>query len=135
MGSIWKVTEDGEEYFPWYFNVSNLNTNWGYLYYDNDSSPWTLSTCTDVTMQHQGEIHSILLKMSNTKENTATVYGIAPDGTATVIAQPEAGYWSTSEKYYDYDFSTGYYNGFRIESGGKLYVTMLRISFYAPEGD
>ena len=73
--------------------------------------------------------------MSNTKENTATVYGIAPDGNATVIAQPEAGYWSTSEKYYDYDFSTGYYNGFRIESGGKLYVTMLRISFYAPEGD
>ena len=135
MGSIWKVTEDGEEYFPWYFNVSNLKTNWGYLYYDNDSLPWTLSTCTDVTMQHQGEIHSILLKMSNTKENTATVYGIAPDGTATVIAQPEAGYWSTSEKYYDYDFSTGYYNGFRIESGGKLYVTMLRISFYAPEGD
>ena len=135
MGSIWKVTEDGEEYFPWYFNVSNLKTNWGYLYYDNDSSPWTLSTCTESSLQHQGEIDHLTLKMSNTKENTATVYGIAPDGNATVIAQPEAGYWSNSEKFYEYDFSTGYYNGFRIESGGPLYVTMLRISFYAPEGD
>ena len=135
MGSIWKVTEDGEEYLPWYFNVSNLKTNWGYLYYDNDSLPWTLSTCTEPSLQHQGEIDHLTLKMSNTKENTATVYGIAPDGTATVIAKPEAGYWSSSENYYDYDFTVGSYNGFRIESGGPLYVTMLRISFYAQEGE
>ncbi len=135
LDPIWKVTEDGEEYFPWYFNVSNLKTNWGYLFYDNDSLPWTLSTCTESSMQHQGEIESILLKMSKSATNTATVYGIAPDGTATVIAQPESKKWSESENYYDYDFSTGYYNGFRIESGGPLYVTMLRISFYAPEGE
>jgi hypothetical protein len=133
MDPIWKVTEDGEEYFPWYFNVSNLKTNWGYLYSADGSSAWTLSSCTTPSMQHQGEIDHLTLKMSNTKENTSTVYGIAPDGTATVITQPEAGYWSSSEKYYDYDFTVGSYNGFRIESGGPLYVTMLRIYFYAPE--
>lgn len=34
--------------------------------------------------------------------------------------------WATSE---------GYNNGFRIESGGPLYVTMLRVYYYAPEGE
>lgn len=135
MGSIWKVYEDGEELLPWYFDVSNLKTNWGQLFSEDGSTAWTLSTKTEASFQHDGEIDHITLKMSNTKENTATVYGIAPDGTATVIAQPEAGYWSSTEKYYDYDFSTGSYNGFRIESGGPLYVTMLRVYYYAPEGE
>ena len=67
--------------------------------------------------------------------NTTTVYGISPDGTATVIAQPEAEYWSSTEKYYDYDFTGASYNGFRIESGGPLYATMLRFYYYAPSGD
>ena len=35
--------------------------------------------------------------------NTARVYGIAPDGTATEIAQPEAESWSDSDKCYNYD--------------------------------
>ncbi|MBO4764248.1 MAG: hypothetical protein J5508_00880 [Bacteroidales bacterium] len=56
-------------------------------------------------------------------------------GTSAEIAMPESGYWSTSEKYYDYDFTAGSYNGLKIESGGKLTVTMLGIYFYAPEGD
>ena len=86
-------------------------------------------------MQHSGNIERITLKMSNSTTNTAKVYGIAHDGTATEIAMPESGYWSTSEKYYDYDFTGGSYNGLKIESGGKLTVTMLRIYFYAPEGD
>lgn len=135
LDPIWTVSEYGEEMTPWYFNVSNLKTNWGQLFSADNSTEWTLSTCTDVTMQHHGEIHHITLKMYNSAENTTTVYGIASDGTATVIAQPDAGYWSSSEKYYDYDFTGGSYNGFRVESGGKLYVTMLRVYFYAPEGE
>lgn len=135
MDPIWKVTEPGEELFPWYFNVSNLKTNWGQLYSADGTSAWTLSTKTESSFQHNGEIHHITLKMSNKATNTTTVYGISPDGTATVIAQPEAGYWSTTEKYYDYDFTGGSYNGFRIESGGPLYVTMLRVYYYAPTGD
>jgi hypothetical protein len=133
MDPIWKVYEDGEEFLPWYFDVSNLKTNWGYLYSADDASAWTLSTKTGASFQHNGQIDHITLKMSNSANNTATVYGITPDGTVTVIAQPEAGYWSESEKYYDYDFTGGYYNGFRIESGGKLTVTMLRVYYYAPE--
>ena len=135
MDPIWKVIEPGEELFPWYFNVSNLKTNWGQLYSADGTSAWTLSTKTESSFQHNGEIHHITLKMSNKATNTTTVYGISPDGTATVIAQPEAGYWSTTEKYYDYDFTGGSYNGFRIESGGPLYVTMLRVYYYAPTGD
>ena len=135
MGTIWKVTEDGEELFPWYFDVSNLKTNWGQLYSADNTTAWTLSTKTEPTFQHNGEIDHIMLKMYNSAENTTTVYGIDKDGTATVISQPEPGYWSESEKYYDYDFSGGSYNGFRIESGGKLTVTMLRVYYYAPEGD
>lgn len=133
--NLWKIYENGEEYFPWYFNVSNLKTNWGQLFSYDNSTEWTLSSCTDATMQHSGKIDHITLKMSNSATNTAKVYGIAPDGTATEIAMPESGYWSTSEKYYDYDFTAGSYNGLKIESGGKLTVTMLRIYFYAPEGD
>ena len=135
LDPIWKVYEDGEELHPWYFDVSNLKTNWGQLYSADGSSAWTLSTKTGASFQHDGEIHHITLKMYNSAENTTTVYGIAKDGTSTVIAQPESGYWSSSEKYYDYDFTGGSYNGFRIESGGKLYVTMLRVYYYAPEGD
>ena len=135
MDSIWKVYEDGEELLPWYFDVSNLKTNWGQLYSADGSTAWTLSTKTEPTFQHDGEIHHITLKMYNSAVNTTTVYGISPDGTATVIAQPESGYWSSSEKYYDYDFTVGSYNGFRIESGGPLYVTMLRVYYYAPEGE
>lgn len=135
MDPIWKVTEDGEEFLPWYFDVSNLKTNWGYLYSADNASAWTLSTKTGASFQHDGEIEHIMLKMSNKATNTTKVYGITPAGTATLIAQPEAGYWSESEKYYDYDFTGGYYNGFRIESGGKLTVTMLRVYYYAPEGE
>jgi len=135
MDPIWKVYEDGEEIFPWYFDVSNLKTNWGQLYSADGSSAWTLSTKTGVGFQHDGEIDHITLKMYNSTENLTTVYGIASDGTATVIAQPESGYWSSSEKYYDYDFTVGSFNGFRIESGGPLYVTMLRVYYYAPEGE
>ena len=135
LDPIWKVYEDGEELFPWYFDVNNLKTNWGYLYSSDGTSAWTLSTKTGAGFQHDGEIHHITLKMSNNATNTATVYGISSDGTATVIAQPESGYWSDSEKYYDYDFTVGSYNGFRIESGGPLYVTKLRIYFYPPTGE
>ena len=135
LDPIWMVYEDGEELFPWYFDVSNLKTNWGQLYSADGSSAWTLSTRTGAGFQHEGEIHHITLKMSNKADNTTTVYGISSDGTATVIAQPESGYWSNSEKYYDYDFTVGSFNGFRIESGAPLYVTMLRIYFYAPEGE
>ena len=52
--------------------------------------------------------------------NTARVYGIAPDGTATEIAQPEAESWSNSDKCYNYDFTVGSYNGFRIEGASDL---------------
>lgn len=135
MGSIWKVTQQGDEYFPWYFNVTNLKSQWGYLFCDDNSLPWTLSSCTEPSLQHDGEIDHITLKMSNNRENTATVYGISPDGTATEIPQPESKYWSSSEKYYDYDFTVGSYNGFRIESGGNLQFTLLRIYFYPPCGD
>ena len=135
LDPIWKVYEDGEELFPWYFDVNNLKTNWGYLYSSDGTSAWTLSTKTGAGFQHDGEVHHITLKMSNKADNTTTVYGISSDGTATVIAQPESGYWSDSEKYYDYDFTVGSYNGFRIESGGPLYVTMLRIYFYPPTGE
>ena len=135
LDPIWIVSEDGEEMTPWYFDVSNLKTNWGHLFSADDSSAWTLSTRTGAGFQHDGEIDHITLKMNNSTVNTATVYGIASDGTATVIPQPASGYWSESEKYYDYDFTTGSYNGFRIESGGKLNVLMLRVYYYAPEGE
>ena len=144
MDPIWKVYEDGEELFPWYFDVSNLKTNWGQLFSADGSSAWTLSTKTGTGFQHKGEIDHITIKMYKTKKvngvtvenvNTTTVYGIAEDGTETLIAQPEAGSWSNDEKYYDYDFTVGSYNGFRIESGGPLYVTMLRVYYYAPEGE
>lgn len=146
LDPIWKVYEDGEELYPWYFDVTNLKTNWGQLYSADGTSPWTLSTKTGASFQHDGEIHHLTLKMNKTKKdsssgltvenvNTTTVYGIAKDGTATLIAQPEAGSWSNSEKYYDYDFTVGSFNGFRIESGGPLYVTMLRIYVYPPTGE
>jgi len=135
MDPIWKVTEYGEEFFPWYFDVSNLKTNWGYLYSADNSTEWTLSTKTDPSFQHDGEIHHITLKMSKSATNTTKVYAIATNGTSTLIPQPEPGSWSESEKYYDYDFTGGSYNGFRIESGGPLYVTMLRVYYYPPTGD
>ena len=135
MGSIWKVTEDGEELFPWYFDVDNLQTHWGQLSSADNSTAWTLSTKAEPTFQHDGEMDHITLKMYKSTDNTTTVYGIAKDGTATVIPQPEPGSWSNDEKYYDYDFTGGSYNGFRIESGGKLTVTMLRVYYYAPEGE
>jgi len=129
------VTEDGEELFPWYFDVDNLQTHWGQLSSADNSTAWTLSTKAEPTFQHDGEMDYITLKMYKSTDNTTTVYGIAKDGTATVIPQPEPGSWSNDEKYYDYDFTGGSYNGFRIESGGKLTVTMLRVYYYAPEGE
>ena len=146
LGSIWKVYEDGEELFPWYFNVTNVKTNWGHLYADDENLSWTLSTCTESSLQHDGEIANLTLKMSKTRKdketgltvdyvNTAKVYGIAADGTATEIAQPEAGSWSETEKYYDYDFTVGSYNGFRIEGSAGLHFSLLRVSYYAPTGE
>ena len=146
MESIWKVYKDGEELFPWYFNATNVKTNWGYVFADDKNLAWTLSTCTESSLQHDGEIDHITLKMSKTRKdpetgnsveyvNTARVYGIAPDGTATEIAQPAAESWSTSEKCYNYDFTVGSYNGFRIEGASDLQFTLLRIYYYAPTGE
>lgn len=132
---LWRVTEVGETLTPWYFDVSNLNTDWGQLWSKDQATPWTLQTKTDPTLQHQGEIGHIGIKMSNNKTNTLKVYGISPDGTATEIATPEKQYWSTSEDYYYYDFTGGSYNGFKIDSGSYIWITMLRIFYYAPTGD
>lgn len=133
--TLWRVTEVGETLTPWYFDVSNLNTDWGQLWSKDQATPWTLQTKTDPSFQHQGEIAEIGIKLSNTKTNTLTIYGLAPDGTATEIATPEKTYWSTSEDYYKYDLTGGSYNGFRIDSGTYIWVTMLRIFYYAPTGD
>lgn len=146
LGSIWKIYKDGEELFPWYFNATNVKTNWGYLFAENTNLAWTLSTCTESSLQHDGEIDHITLKMSKTRKdpgtgnyveyvNTARVYGIAPDGTAIEIAQPEAESWSNSDKCYNYDFTVGSYNGFRIEGASDLQFTLLRIYYYAPTGE
>ena len=132
---LWRVTEIGETFNPWYFDVSNLNTDWGQLFSKDNATPWTLQTKTESSFQHSGEIAKIGIKLSNTKTNTLTVYGLSPAGTSTVIATPEKKYWSSSEDYYEYDFSEGAYNGFRIESGSKITVYMLRVFYYAPTGD
>jgi len=130
---LWRVTEIGETFNPWYFDVSNLNTDWGWLFSKDNVTPWTLQTHSSI--QHQGEIVKIGVKLYNTNTNTLSVYGITSGGTETKIATPEKQYWSTSEDYYEYDFSGGAYNGFRIESGSKITVYMLRVFYYAPTGD
>ena len=87
------------------------------------------------SMQHDGEIKSVLIQLSKSKENTATVYGVTPAGGQVEIPQPEAGYWSESNNYYEYDLSGGSYTGFKIASGGELYVYMLRVLYYPPTGE
>ena len=47
---------------------------------------------------------------------------------------PEPSYLS-ERNYYHYDLSGGSYNGFRIESGSKIYVYMLQIQYYPPTGE
>lgn len=132
---LWRVTEIEDTFNPWYFDVSNLRTAWGQLWSTDETTPWTLQTKTDPTFQHQGEIAHIVVKMSNTKTNTLIVKGITSDGTETTIAMPEKETWSESEDFYEYDFSGGEYNGFRIDSGSYIWVTMLRVYYYAPTGD
>ena len=133
--ALWRVTEIGEPFTPWYFDVSNVSTDWGQIWSKDQATPWSLQTKTDPTFQHQGQIAHIGIKMSNNKTNTLTLYGLTPAGTATEIATPEKRYWSNSEDYYYYDLTGGDYNGFRIDSGSYIWITMLRIFYYAPTGD
>lgn len=129
-----RVTDKNNPLAPWYFYTTNLTTNWGWLYNKN-SGVWSVSTSTVPSMQHDGEIKSVLIQLSKSKENTATVYGVTPAGGQVEIPQPEARYWSESNNYYEYDLSGGSYTGFKIASGGELYVYMLRVLYYPPTGE
>ena len=133
-GGILKVYEDGNELTPWYFDATNLRTNWGQIFSKDDTNPWTLATRTLPSFQLDGEIQEIDIALSSSKENTLTVYGVRPDGTSVEIAMPEPSYLS-ERNYYHYDLSGGSYNGFRIESGSKIYVYMLQIQYYPPTGE
>lgn len=126
---LWRVTEYGTIY-PWYFDVKNVTTNWGWLI---GKGEWSFSTST--TMQHPGQISKITITLSNSTTNLPKIYGITSSGETEEISDPEVTVYS-DDTWYDYKLEdAGNFNGFKITGDSDMVLYTLQIYHYAPTGE
>lgn len=126
---LWRVTEYGSIY-PWYFDVQNVTTDWGWLI---GKGVWSFSTST--TMQHPGQISKITIKLSNSTTNSPKIYGITSSGETEEIIDPDVTVYS-DDTWYDYKLEdAGNFNGFKITGDSDMVLYALQIYYYAPTGE
>lgn len=126
---LWRVTEYGSIY-PWYFDVQNVTTDWGWLI---GKGEWSFSTST--TMQHPGQISKITIELSNSTTNLPKIYGITSSGETEEISDPEVTVYS-DDTWYDYKLEdAGNFNGFKITGDSDMVLYALQIYYYAPTGE